>query len=120
MNIQPQLFVDIADKKSKTWTKMRRLYELLAQAFNGNVEFGNPTSGSANIRGVWTTVTTPAAPNTDFIITHNLGRPCVGYLICTKNAACDIYTSATANLLPNTQIILDATVALVNLTIFLF
>lgn len=118
MNIQPTF--NIFDSKTdKTWKIMKRLYELLAQAFNGNVEFGNPTSGPANIRGVWASIVTPGAPNTDFTITHNLGRPCVGYIVMTKNAACDVYTSPTANAAPNTTIILRATAATVALTIFL-
>lgn len=118
MNIQPTL--DIAGHQGdKLWQRVRQLYEKLAQAINGNVEFGNPTSGPANIRGVWSSVVTPGAANTDFTITHNLGRPCVGYIIMTKNAACDVYTSPTANGAPNTTVILRATVATVALTIFL-
>jgi hypothetical protein len=104
----------------KSWLSLRQVYERISRVVNGNVELGNPTSGPANIRGNWTSVTTPGTANTDFTVTHNLGRPAVGYLVATKNAACDVYTSPTANPNPNTQIILRATVINVNLTIFLF
>jgi len=107
-----------APSKDKTWARFRRVYDLVQRAVNGNVEFGNPTSGSSNIRGNWVTVTTPGAPNTDFTVTHNLGRAAVGYIVMTKSAACDVYTSPTANPNPTTQLILRATAAGVNLTVF--
>lgn len=100
------------------WQSLQKIYQQTAKAINGNVEFGNPTSGPANIRGVWVAATTPAGANTDFTITHNLGRPAVGYILMTSDAACDIYTSPTANPNPNTQLILRDTGGTAHITIF--
>lgn len=118
MNIPTTLDVLQISKKDTLWNRFRNVYRIIVRAINGNIEFGNPTSGPANIRGNWITVTTPGVANTDFTVTHNLGRPAVGYIVMTKNAACDVYASPTANPNPNTQIILRATVATVALTIF--
>lgn len=102
------------------WLRLKQLYDMVARVINGNVEFGNPTSGPININGVWATVVAPAAANSDFVVTHNLGRAAVAYLICTKDRACDVYTSPTANSSPSTKIILRASVASASLTLFLF
>lgn len=103
----------------KLWTKWRQIYEQVAKAVNGNIEFGNPTSGPGNINGVWASVTTPGVANTDFTITHNLGRVCVGYPIQTADRAASIYTSPTPNAAPLTTVILRCNVASAVLTIFL-
>ncbi len=103
--------------KDKLWLMMRRIYENIARVVNGNIEFGNPTTGPANLRLSWVSVTTPAVANSDFTITHNLGRVAVGYWIATKDRAVDIYTSPTANPNPTTQLILRATVASAVVTI---
>lgn len=104
----------------KWWTSLQQIYQLVAKAINGNIEFGSLQSGPVNINGVWKSAVTPAGVNTDFIVTHNLGRPAFSYLVTAKNAACDVYTSPTANGLPNTQIILRATTGTATLTLFLF
>lgn len=101
------------------WKRWRQIYEQVARAFNGNIEFGNPTSGPVNILGVWKGVVTPVTPATDFVVTHNLGKVCVGVDIKTKNAACDVWISATANPNPNTQIILQASGSGTTLSLFL-
>lgn len=118
MNIPTTLNNLQITRGDKIWNRFRNVYNIIQKAMNGNIEFGNPTSGPANINGVWVTVTTPGAANTDFTITHNLGRAAVGYIIMTKNAACDVYTSPTANPNPTTQLILRATGTTVALTIF--
>jgi hypothetical protein len=111
--------------KDKTWTSWRQIYEQLARVVNGNVGFGNPTSGSDNIGGQWgkvnesTTIVTPATPNTDFTVTHNLGQPAVGIDVKSKNKAVDVYTSPTANPHPATQTILRATAASATITLFI-
>lgn len=105
------------DTSWKNWMSWRRVYELLARIINGNISFGNGTA-SDNINGGWFTVITPGAPNTDFTIVHNLQRVAVGYLIMTKSAACDVYTSPTVNPNPTTQIILRATTGTTTLSIF--
>lgn len=106
------------ERLSPRWLRLRQWIERTARIVNGNIEFGNPTSGPANIRGAWVTVTTPGVANTDFTITHNLGRAAVGYLIVAKTAACDVYTSPTVNNNPTTNLILRASATGVNLTIF--
>lgn len=97
------------EKKARPtwWQSLQRIYQQVARVINGNIEFGNPTSGPANINGVWITTTTPVAANVDFTITHNLGRPAVGYILMQSiNNAGDLYTSPTPNPNPNTQLIL--------------
>jgi hypothetical protein len=110
----------IPSLSNKMWEKLRQIYEQLATAFNGNIEFGNPTSGPANLRLVWASLTTPGAPNTDFTVTHNLGRPAVAYIVTTTNQYVNLQTSPTANPNPNTQIILQASVASAVITMILF
>lgn len=116
----PVQLQDPAPGRPVWWQSLQRIYQLVAKAINGNIEFGSPTAGPLNINGVWATPTTPGTPNTDFTITHNLGRQAVAYLICAKNAACDVYVSPSANPNPTTQLILRATVANVALTLFIF
>lgn len=118
--VAPTLVPPVKWELKEVWRVIRRIYELLATQLNGNVEFGNPTSGPVNIRGVWATVTTPAGANTDFTVTHNLGRVAVAYLVTTKDRAVDVYTSPTANAAPATTIILRASVASAAITMFLF
>jgi hypothetical protein len=119
MNIPTTLdILGVEGNKDKIWSRFRNVYNRVQRAVNGNIEFGNPTSGSANIRGTWVSVTSPGVANTDFTITHNLGRAAVGYMVMTKNAAGNIYTSPTANPNPTTQLILRASVASLGLTIF--
>lgn len=104
----------------KWWMSLQQIYQLVAKALNGNIEFGNLQSGPVNINGVWAPVMTPVGVNTDFIVTHNLGRTAFSYLVASKNAACDVYTSPTVNGSPNTQIILRATGSSTTLILFLF
>lgn len=118
MKIQDTINI-VASLRNVMWDRLKQLYEQLARVINGGVEFGSPTGGPVNVSGVWDSRTTPPVPNTDFIVTHNLGRVCVGYVIMTKDQGCDIYTSPTLNLTPLTQIILRCDTAGVNITLFL-
>jgi hypothetical protein len=102
------------------WQSLQQTHQLVAKAINGNIQFGNPTSGPVNILGVWKTVTTPGVANTDFTVTHNLGNTVSGVMVGTKNAACDVYISPSANSSPTTQVILRATGVGTVLTLFLF
>lgn len=99
-----------------TWIMMKRIYELIARVVNGNISFGDGTTPD-NINGVFANVTAPAAPNTDFTITHNLGRVPVGYWIIQKDRACDVYTGTVAA--TTTNLTLKATVASAVLRIFI-
>jgi hypothetical protein len=97
--------------------KIRKSYENFATAFNGQVSFGNGTNRD-NIDGVWIAAGTPGTANTPFTLTHNLGRIPVGVDVKMKSAACDVYWSAITP--PTiTQITLLATVAGVNLNLFI-
>ena len=53
-------------------------------------------------------VTTPGVADTEFAVTHNLGRIPTAAFPVYKNAACDIYASATPWTI--TQVFLKATV----------
>ena len=57
--------------------------------------------------------TTPGAINTDFTITHNLGRIPDSWLVVYKSAACDVYKSPAAA--TESTLVLRATVAGVNI-----
>jgi hypothetical protein len=124
MSLAPTLERLHPNPRPKWWQAFQQIHQQLANVVNKNIEFGNPTSGPANIKGQWgsvagsTTIVTPAA-NTDFIVTHNLGQPAVGVDIKSKNATVDVYTSPTVNASPNTQIILRATNASVTITLFI-
>jgi hypothetical protein len=104
---QPQL--------SSFSTMLAKIWRILATVINGSVSFGNGVS-SDNISGVWLNTTTPGTPNTNFTLNHNLGRLPVGYLVMTKSAACDVFTGSVAA--TKTQITLQASVAGVNLSLF--
>lgn len=94
----------------------KRVWEQAARVINGGLSFGAGTTKD-NIDGAWVTAVTPGAPNTDFVVTHNLGRIPVGYIVMSKSAACDVYTGsvgATA-----TQLTLRGTVAGVTVTLFI-
>jgi hypothetical protein len=89
---------------------------LISTVINGHLGFGDGTLRD-NIDGTWASVTAPVAPNTDFTITHNLGRVPVGYWVMQKDRACDVYTGGVAA--TKTQITLRATVASAVLKLFI-
>lgn len=74
---------------------LRKLYEQLVRIVNGNMSFGNGLTPD-NIAGVWATVTTPVAPNTDFTITHNLLYVPVGFIVMNQSVAGVIYKGSVA------------------------
>jgi hypothetical protein len=94
-----------------------KMWRNLAQAFNGQISFGDGTNVD-NINGAWVNTTTPVAPNTDFTVNHNLNRLPVGYLVMAKDRAVDVYTGSIAATL--TQITLRATVASAVIRLFVF
>lgn len=94
------------------------------KATRGNLTFGtgpnnliNKNDQSQNIAGAWALVTAPVAPNTEFAVTHNLGKIPTGFDVKNKTAACDVYAGTTA--WTTTQIFIKATVASVSLTLFI-
>src|SRR5208282_6099789 len=96
---------------------LQKILQRWAVIINGNLSFGDGVE-SDNISGAWVSVSTPGTPNTDFTVTHNLGRIPVGYLPMSKAAATDVYTGsvpATA-----TQLTLRATATGVAIKLFIF
>lgn len=67
--------------------------------------------------GLEYSVTTPATPDTDFVIEHQLGRVVESWLVVHKSAACDLYLSPTAQ--TDSRLILRATVASVVIRVVL-
>jgi hypothetical protein len=87
---------------------LKTIYQNFVSVVNGQLGFGDGTNLD-NINGSWINTTTPVAPNTDFTVSHNLGRIPSGYWIMTKDRAVDIYTGSVAA--TATQLTLRATVA---------
>ena len=107
-------FKQVSDTTEQAnWTSLLRLYQTIARIINGGLGFGSGASATStdNINNAWANVTTPAVPNTDFVVTHNLGRAVAGYWLALKDRGVDIYTSPTANADPQHTFIFRATVA---------
>lgn len=92
------------------------IWRSLTKVINGRISFGDGTEAD-NIDGIWAAATTHVTPNTDFTVTHNLGRIPVGYLVVKKAAACDIYDGTIAA--TTTQITLKGTVSAVAIKLFI-
>ena len=93
----------------QAWTALLHIWQQTAKIVNNHISFGSPATNPDNIDGKWVPFNTGVTPNTDFTVTHNLGRLPVGYLVMNKNAACDIYTGSVAATI--TQLTLRGTVA---------
>lgn len=109
----------IPPKPKELWgfaTMLQKSWRNLTTLINSHLGFGDGVKAD-NIDGVWANVVAPAAPNTDFTITHNLGRLPVGYWILYKDRAVDVYTGSVAA--TKTQITLRATVASAVLRLFI-
>lgn len=88
-----------------------------ARALNGNIEFGNLKDGATNISGSWQQLTTPGGADTEFTLTHNLGRVPEGFLVVSIDKAAIIYSSRKSQW-SVTQLFLKANLASVVLTVF--
>jgi hypothetical protein len=110
---QPLHFHDPANVV-KTLDRMYRI-------FRGNVSYGNlnHSDEGRNIDG-WPVVgvITPGAINTEFAVTHGLGRIPVGFHVVNKNKSVDIYQSTTP--WTKTTIYLKASVITATVTLFIF
>lgn len=84
--------------------------------WNGGISFGDGVK-TDNISGVWASVADTGVANTDFTITHNLGRIPVGYLTMTASKATDIYTGSVAS--TTTQITLRSSAANAAVSLFI-
>lgn len=108
---QPQGFFErIFQMLNKAWGR-------LAVLINGHISFGDGTNAD-NIDGVWSSVTTPGVANTDFTVTHNLGRIPAGYQLMSSDVATTIYTGSVAP--TTTQITLRSTAANAHIKLFIF
>jgi hypothetical protein len=108
----PQQWVSEVD------TDLKNLFLCL----QGRVRFGNSTNNLSgeNIMGEFVVYTTNATPNTEDKISHTLGSIPVGYLVISKDKACDVYQkSNTGTAWTTTNIYLKATVASASVTLFL-
>jgi hypothetical protein len=73
--------------------------EQTAKVLSGNVSFGSSIQNGGqdqNIQGFKASGTTPSSANTEFSITHTLGRVPIGFLVLSLSAAAQIYQSTTA------------------------
>ena len=68
-----------------------------ARVLSGNIQFGmNNNDQAKNILGFHAqNVTTPASPNTEFSIVHNLGFVPNRFWVTNMNANANIYSSGT-------------------------
>jgi len=94
---------------------LQKSWRNLTTLINNKIGFGDGTNKD-NIDGVWANVVAPVAPNTNFVVTHNLGRVPVGYWVMQKDRACDVYTGSVAA--TSSQITLRASVASAVLRLF--
>lgn len=98
---------------------LRKLYEQLARVVNGGISFGNSLhSLPDNIDGVWLSTTTPAGANTDFTLTHNLGRVPSGWIVAMQDKAASVYFGGVAA--TTTELTLRCSVASVAVRLFIF
>ena len=67
---------------------------------------------------MFASVTAPVTPGDEFAVEHGLGFEPIGFLVISKDRACDVYLSATAA--TKDIIYLKATVADANLKIMVF
>lgn len=73
--------------------------QIIGNVLAGNVSFGhttNNTDSDINIDCFKATGTTPGTADTEFSITHDLGRIPIGFLVASVNLAAIIYKSTTA------------------------
>jgi hypothetical protein len=118
MQATPSLdFIPTKPKELNSFAQMlQKSWRNLTTLINNKIGFGDGTLHD-NIDGVWANVVAPAGANTDFTITHNLGRVPVGYWAMQKDRACDVYTGSVAA--TTSQITLRATVASAVLRLFI-
>lgn len=110
---------DKLEPLSRFQQMLRKLYEQLARVINGGISFGDSLNSiSDNIDGVWITVTTPVAANTDFVVTHNLGRVPNGWSVAMQNLAASIYLGSVPATI--TDLTLRASVSSVTIRLFIF
>jgi hypothetical protein len=93
VNIPKQIQFGHGKSLSQIQTAIQKIWQQAAKAVNGNISFGNSTSGSANIAGKWIPFTT--VTGSDIILTHNLGYLPTGYIVMSKSGFCDFHDGTT-------------------------
>lgn len=113
LDIGPRSKNDLSDFIRMFRTKWERVTGVI----NGHIGFGDGVKAD-NVDLVWLQVTTPVTPDTDFVLTHNLLRVPVGYLIVRSTGQCSVYNGSMAA--TEHEITLRATVAGVDLSLWVF
>lgn len=94
---------------------VKRYVEKIVSVLNGQVGFGNGTDLD-NLQGRWINVTSSGVADTDFTVTHNLGRIPVGFLLVAADKAAVVYRGTVA--WTSTQMTLKASQASTVLRLF--
>ncbi len=109
--IRPKTF-DMQDLNLKRW------HEDLFKIFNRNISFGQSIDGQdQNIDGRMVDIPTTGVINTQFVVTHNLGRIPLFYDVKYTNLACSVYDSGTQ--WTKTQIFLKCSIANAHIRLFI-
>jgi hypothetical protein len=111
--------------KAPWWQALQQIYQQVAQVINGKLELGSGVQqavGSVmpciNFDAVSCSYVTGTA-GTDDVITHNLGRIPIGYIVLRRfTAAVIVYDSPTA--WTTTKLFLRSTVAGVTVKLLVF
>jgi len=107
------IFQPIATGKVPTW--FQKAWQLLANGLNGHISFGDG-SKTGNLDGVWVSVTSNILVDTDFTVTHNLGRLPIGWLVFNQDKAASVYKGSVT--WTSSQMTLKASSASVSLLLF--
>lgn len=94
------------------------------QAINGGLDLGdstqtNPAQYTGNLNGQWANITAPGTPDTEFSVTHELGKVPSFYWV-NADRACSVYQLPdTGTAWTETTIFLKCSVASAKLRIFI-
>lgn len=94
----------------------------VAQVINGNVSFGSTTSNTddeTNIEGWKATGTSPAMADTEFAVSHNLGRTPFGFIVLSVSKNATLYQDPAGTAWDATTVYLKASAASVAYVIFI-
>lgn len=94
---------------------LRTMWEEIARAIDGNISFGTADGAPENMAGAWYAGTTGAA-DTDFTVTHNLGRIPQGWITINIDKAGVIYKGSVP--WTETEITLKCSTATTAIVIF--
>src|SRR5208282_690506 len=83
----------------------------LVRTVNGNIQLGINVASTLP-----TKIEAPSSANTEFTFNHDLGFVPNGFLVLSKDATCDVYSSRI-NLWTTSQMYLKCTVGSINLVL---